>query len=148
MTSYTYSFYEFDTKSGKFIFIRTILNTSESLDRLILSDKLSNKFLLIEKGDSEGNHFYTVRTDNDGVIIEFNTIGPNNYNKEMLIDAIVGIKPTMTFMENSDKSINKLIEVSYTEDSKFKWVIDIKDYLEKMNVIRLMEIYKNLKELT
>ena len=80
-------------------------------------------------------------------------VGPNNLNQDVLIDAIIGCKPTPSFyMKCQDRLIDKIVvrplskfyPDSYDEDN-FSWTIDAKDRLKKVNVIRLREIYKKLR---
>lgn len=94
--------------------------------------------------------FYSIRTDKDGNIVELEKIVPNNIDKDMLIDAIVGCNPSKEFMELcKDRIIERCIEFGTIPGEKtfYIWTHDVKDRLKKMNALRLKEIYKKLKSL-
>lgn len=138
-----YTVYEYDVRTGSFKFA-TNKTSKDSINNLLPWEEYKNKFLLIYQDNYSNHDFHTIRTDNEGNIIEYRTIGPNNYDKEMLIDAIVGCKPTRPVcMKTFGQMYKKLIESP--EIGEWEWVSDIKQRLEKMSVIRLIEVYKKLK---
>lgn len=159
--------YEYQLKNGNFIIsaaqlIHTDVNTSaKEIFNMVMDskDNISNKFftMIIESTINEpfdvSINFYTVRTNLSGAVQEINIIGPNNLDQEMLIDAIIGCKPTVKFWMNcKDKILEKVVvrplskfyPDSYDEDG-FKWTDDAKDRLKKVNSIRLKEIYEKLR---
>lgn len=164
---YDVAIYQFDVKTGAF---NNIINTvrhvtlslsAKELFAQIMVDydiDLSNKFFIMKVKYNDDNNntiyeFYTIRMSLRGSIEDISLIGPNNYDKDMLIDAILGCKPTPNFWMNcNDRLLEKIVvrplskfyPDSYDENG-FDWTSDAKERLNKVNSIRLKEIYKKLK---
>ena len=157
--------YEYEMKTGRFkephlMVLYTDENTSakEMFER-VMDDKNSicNKFFVmcIKSQYTDDTNvsisFYTVRTNTRGIIDNIDAIGPNNLDQDVLIDAIIGCKPTTTFfMKCNDRIIEKIVNRSMVDDSNydeenFSWSDDAKDRLKKVNTLRLKEIYEKLK---
>lgn len=142
--------YEYQNSSGSFTKLSEVLNyedinmSAKQLFEKVMMDKddlLKNKFFVMEVNtiDDMGDthNFYTIRTDLNSKITEINIAGPNVLDKSMLIDAIVGCTPTSDLIPKGFISM----EVKGTR----YWVPDIKERLEKMNILRLKEMYQKLK---
>ena len=127
--------YEDINMSAKQLFEKTMIGKEE---------EMKNGFFIMDVSTSDDisdtHNFYSIRTDLNSKISEIVIAGPNVMDKSMLIDAIVGCQP---------KSDTDLIKRGFiyesTLDSVWKWVPDIKERLEKVNNLRLKEIYKKLK---
>ena len=150
--------YEYDIKTGNYnnfaaAVLHKDINTSakQMFDEVIKNnDKIFNKFFVmeiesvVEEPFKDSIDFYTVKTNEKGDIDEINMVGPNNLNRDVLIDAIMGCKPTKSFYSKyKDRVIDKIVEKQ--NDEEFRWADDAKDRLKKFNVIRLREIYKKLR---
>lgn len=149
--------YEYKIKTGSFdkvieAIYHTDVNTSakEIFEHFLRDNSTtSNKFYtmqvesIIETPFQDSINFYTIRTNTKGDIDEIDIINPNNLDKDMLIDAIIGCVPTEQFaITCKDAVIRKSIEMV---DKKFQWGQDAKQRLSKVNVLRLKEIYTKLK---
>lgn len=139
---------QYDTKSGIFFDVITKHTTLDySTPILLFSEiakqhevELKNKFFLftIIHGNS-GFQQYKVRTDKSEKVIQFLEINPNSLiPKSVLVDAILGCN-VPNDIEFIDKSISKCI------NNNFKWAEDAKERLMKFDMIRLNELYENLK---
>lgn len=146
--------YEYNTKDGGFDplvagQLYKDINTSakELFEDIIenMVNDISNKFFvmtvesIIEEPFHSTNNFYTIRTDVKGNIQDIEIIGPNNIDKNMIIDAILGCDITEDFLKScNDRLVSKSIDNN-------KWSSDAKDRLSKVNILRLKEIYEKLK---
>lgn len=149
--------YEYDIIHGSFDVVNSDITADSDINNLFefISKDINklNKFFIVTT-DVIGfgqSVFYTIRTDKDGNIMELEKIVPNNIDKDMLVDAIVGCKPSGAFLDScKDRIIERCIENKYDEKHHlvyYEWSHDVKDRLKKMNALRLKEIYKKLKSL-
>ena len=142
--------YQYQNNTGNFsklteaVTYEDINMSAKQLFEKVMSDKqelLKNKFFIMEVDSSDdisdSHNFYSIRTDINCKINEIDIAGPNNLDKSMLIDAIVGCSPMMSMLNT------KLVTAH--DRGKCMWVPDVKDRLQKMNVLRLKEIYEKLK---
>lgn len=148
--------YEYIIKNGGFdLLIRDNLyevdaNTSakELFEFMMTGLNKSNKFFIMQvKYSDKVLQFYTIRTNVKESVECISMIGPNTLDKDMLIHAIIGCKPTLKFMDScSDRIIKKALSYSVVDsEGKMNWPPDIKDRLEKVNHLRLKEIYEKLR---
>ena len=108
---------------------------------------VKNKFFIMDvEGtvkDEFSHNFYSIRTNTDSKIEDIQIISPNNLDKELLVDAILGSKISDRFASScTDAVIKKCIVF---EDKQFKWSSDAYQRLQKVNSLRLKEYYKKLK---
>ena len=150
--------YEYQPREGKFSLFTTQLiytdvNTSaKEMFKMIMKSKddMNNKFFTmiidttIKEPFEDSIDFYTVKTNVNGDVDDITIIGPNNLDQEMLVDAILGCKPTKEFVDKcNDRIIDK---ITYPYDGiSLEWTDDAKDRLKKVNVLRLKEIYQKLR---
>lgn len=154
--------YEYDTNNGKYnSFIAAVwhrdINTSakELFDETIRNaDNIINRFFvmtiesIVEEPFNDSIDFYTVKTNIKGDVDEIKIIGPNSLDADMLIDAIMGCKLTTQFYDKyNDNFIRKIIKSDHLspEITVLRWASDAKDRLKKLNILRLKEIYENLR---
>lgn len=164
-TEYSISIFEYEIKTGMYktvIFNRMDESiTNLSVKELFLTTigfteiSMKNKFFImqVEFTTNKKSKFniYSIRTNTDDSIEDISDIGPNTLDKGMLIDAIVGCRPTEDFVRNcKDRIIHKCI-YPYSDNINnnvvwnYKWSPDTKDRLTKVNTLRLKEIYEKLK---
>lgn len=159
--------YEYGMRTGKFEEPRLmVLHTDENTSAKEIfeevmdgTDDIDNKFFIMciksQYGDIENSkvliNFYSVRTNNRGLVENIDAIGPNSIDQDVLIDAIIGCKPTSAFlMKCNDRIIEKIVIKTMKDDNNydsndFIWSEDAKDRLKKVNTLRLKEIYEKLK---
>lgn len=157
--------YMYDNKTGKYKpFAEEVIHTDINTSAKELFDKVAgkinfNKFFVmelestIEEPFDDSISFYTVRTNKRGDVETINLIGPNIIDQEILIDAIMGCNPTPDFYLkycNTDQIINKIITRPFCPSDKYceeyySWTSDARERLQKVNILRLREMYKNLR---
>lgn len=146
--------YKYENSNGSFSKLAELTTyedinmSAKQLFEKVMADKeefLKNNFFIMEVNSSDDisdiHNFYSIRTDINSKISEIEIAGPNNLDKPMLIDAIIGRKPRLKDTE----LVKRGLAYESTLDPEIKWVTDIKERLEKMNVLRLKEIYEKLK---
>lgn len=151
--------HEYEMKTGRFkephlMVLHTDENTSakEMFER-VMDDKNSicNKFFIMSVKSQYADDtkvsisFYTIRTNIRGIVDTIDAVGPNNLDQDVLIDAIIGCKPSSTFLAKCNDRIIEKIVVKINDYSDFTWSDDAKDRLKKVNTLRLKEIYEKLK---
>ena len=139
---------QYDIKSGIFFDVITKHTTLDYSTPILLfleiakqhEVELKNKFFLftIIHGSS-GFQQYKVRTDKYEKVIQFLEINPNSsIPKTVLVDAILGCNIPDDFIP--DKSLSKCIYMNI-----LKWTEDARERLLKFDILRLNELYENLK---
>ena len=153
------SIFEFEIKSGSFRETITVghvmvdISTSaKQLFEQIVQDynyDTKNKLFVMKTASGTLNeyvNFYSIRTNTRGTIDDIRIIHPNNVDKELIIDAILGCKISDNFaISCTDAVLKKCIIL---ENNEFKWSHDTSERLSKVNPLRLREYYKKIKELT
>ena len=138
----------FDLKHTRSIVVDVNTSTKELFKQITETDDRKNKFYMMQvietNGMNETYNFYTIRTDVNGSVEDIQIINPNNFDKDILIDAIIGCKITDSFAASqNDAVIRKCIKY---HDNEFVWAPDTHIRLQKVNVLRLKEIYNKLKK--
>lgn len=144
---------EYQPKVGGFsvtytrsLIVDTNTTTKELFEQIVEIEDRKNKYFVmqvIENTDTEIYNFYTIRTNKDGLVDDIQLISPNNLDKDILIDAILGCKITDGFaLGYNDAVIKKCIKL---KDEKFVWAEDSNLRLQKVNALRLKETYTRLK---
>ena len=149
--------YEFDIKTGKFNILNSEIcfidenETWGDFAKFMEIENTSNKFFMVRAESIDGHDasFHTVRTDMEGNIISYENIGPNNIDKDVIIDAIIGSRIPDTFARNCDKLLKKCIQLNIGQSpSTYTSIMctpDARQRLSKVNALRLREIYQKLK---
>lgn len=107
---------------------------------------VKNKYFIMKEEYENGFKQYIIRTDREDAITEFNKISPNNIDKDMIIDAILGCEIPKELVNKTNNAFAKCICIS-TESGQLKcsWTANARIRLQKFDILRLKELYDKLK---